>query len=407
MTSRERMRRFYAGEPVDRIPNGLGGCETAGMHLLAYDNLKRILGVGDRTNRMLTFMTNSAFEPEVLAAMGGDCILLASPRMCPARLWGPGARDEWKDQELWGGTFQVPQAWDFRTEADGTIWWDERLKCPPGGIYFDWLPQPQGSLPDLANQPDPEDFHPQMELPEESLNRLAEAARWRYENTPYSITVGETIHDLQLRPGGLQAWWMRMVAEPEVCHEFLRKATDAALSQLKQVHQAVGQYCDAMIMADDIGDTRGVTCGPELWRTIYKPHYQRLWTEWKKITPMRCWFHSCGSVVDLLQDFIDCGLDVLNPVQISARGMSAAELADRAAGRIILYGGALDAVVTPPGTPDEVVYETARQTIGTLASRGRYLFAGTHNIPGDTPPGHIAAMLRAYNELATEAASDA
>jgi hypothetical protein len=66
MTSRERMSSFYAGRPVDRIPNGLGECETAGMHLLAYDNLKRVLGVNDPTNRMYTFMTNSVFEPSVL-----------------------------------------------------------------------------------------------------------------------------------------------------------------------------------------------------------------------------------------------------------------------------------------------------------------------------------------------------
>jgi len=404
MTPRERMRKFYAGEAVDRIPNGLGACETAGMHLLAYDTLKRLLGVDDPANRMYTFMTNSVFEPSVLEAMEGDCIVLNS-KMCPSPLWGEGAKGTWKDQVLWGRTFQVPTAWEFCTEPDGTIWWGAGTKCPPGGIYFDSVPEAPTPPPDLADQPSPDDFHPSHELPDEFLRQMEDAARWLYENTDYSIIVGETIHDLQLKPGGLRAWWMRMVTEPQACHAFLGKACDAALAHLRQVEQAVGQYCDAMILADDMGDCRGVTCGPGLWRDIYKPHYARLWTEWKKLTGMKSILHCCGSVADILGDFIDCGLDVFNPVQRSASGMGAEELAERFGGRLIFYGGALDAVLTPPHVPAERVYEDARQTITAFARAGRYLFAGTHNIPGDTPPEHIEAMLAAYNDVKYEPAS--
>ena len=397
MTPRQRMRAFYADRPVDRIPNGLGGCETAGMHLLAYDNLKRVLGVEDPTNRMYTFMTNAVFEPSVLAAMDGDCIVLNS-RMCPSALWGPGAEGRWKDQDFWGKTFQVPADWAFRTEPDGRIIWDEWRHCPPGGIYFDPLPVGPGPLPDMDNQPSPDDFDPPHEVPAQRLREMEQAARWLYENTDYSIIAGESIHDLQLRPGGTHAWWMRMVAEPQACHDFLAKAVDAAMAQLEQVHQAVGKYCDAMIVADDIGDTRGVTIGPELWRRIYKPHYRRLWGRWKQITDMKPLLHCCGSAVDIMEDFIECGLEIFNPIQRSARGMDAETLAERFGGRLIFYGGALDAVITPPGTADDEVYAEARRTIETLARAGRYIFAGTHNIPGDTPPGHIRAIIQAYHD---------
>ena len=397
MTPRERMRRFYAGEPVDRIPNGLGACETAGMHLLAYDNLKKVLGVEDPTNRMYTFMTNAVFEPAVIEAMEGDCIVLNSS-MCPSPLWGPAAEGRWKDQVFWGKTFGVPTAWEFRSDPDGTIWWGPRRKCPPGGIYFDGLPAGPGALPDMDDQPSPDDFNPSHELPEEMLREMEQAARWLHENTDYSIIVGESIHSLQLTPGGQQAWWMRMVTEPQACGEFLAKACEAGLSHLRQVHQAVGKYCDALILADDIGDNRGVMIGPDLWRQIYKPHYKRLWTEWKSITPMKSLLHCCGSVVDIMEDFIECGLDMFNPIQRSARGMDAANLAEKFGGRLIFYGGALDAVITPPPTPDEIVYEEARKTITTFARAGRYLFAGTHNIPGDTPPGHLRAILQAWRD---------
>jgi len=407
VTPRERMRAFYRGEKIDRIPNGLGGCETAGMHVLAYNNLKKVLGVTDPTTRMYTFMTNAVFEPTVLEAMGGDTIVLNS-RMCASPLWGEQARDRWKDQDLWGQTFQVPSRWEFHRDADSTIWWwpggrqnqECPMKCPPGGIYFDWPSsgKPQ-ELPDMDHQPSPDDFHPSHEVPQERLREMEEAARWLYENTDYSITVGESIIDLQHHPGGMQAWWMRMAIERQACHDFLHKATDAALAQLKQAHQAVGKYADAMIMADDMGDCRGVTCGPDLWHDIYKPHYRRLWQEWKTITPMRSILHSCGSIVDILDDYIDCGLDVYNPIQRSARGMESENLIAKFGGRIIFYGGALDAVITPPGTPDEVVYEEAKKTISMLAAGGRYIFAGTHNIPGDTPIGHLRAMMRAYEDV--------
>ena len=396
MEPRARMKRFLTGEKVDRIPNGLGGCETAGMHILAYDKLKNILGVDDSTNRLYTFMTNAVFEPSVLDAMDGDMIILNS-RMCPSQLWGEGSKNEWKNQVLWGKIFQVPNAWKFRTKTDGTIWWGENRKCPPNGIYFDTIPAPR-DLPDMDNQPAPKDYHPSPELPEEFLRILENSARWLYENTDYSITCGETIQDLQIKPGGQKAWWMRMVMEPQACQEFLGKAVDASLNQLKQLEQAVGKYCDTLMIADDIGDVRGVMCGPNLWREIYKPHYKRWWTEWRKITSMKSSFHSCGSVADILIDLVECGLDILNPVQVSARGMEPIAIREKVGQKLIFYGGALDAVVTPPNTPAEMVYETAKETITNLSRGGRYIFAGTHNIPGDTPESHLRAMLKAYQD---------
>ena len=100
LTARERVRRVLAREPVDRIPNGLGGAETAGLHILAYETLKELLGVADRCTRMTTFMSTALVEPTVLEAMDGDIILLAS-KMCPARMWGPGSGRDWKDVDLW------------------------------------------------------------------------------------------------------------------------------------------------------------------------------------------------------------------------------------------------------------------------------------------------------------------
>jgi uroporphyrinogen decarboxylase len=396
LTSRERIRNLLAGKPVDRIPNGLGGAETAGLHLLAYERLKKVLGVDDPRNRMTTFMTNALVEPSVLEAMEGDVILLSS-RMCPSRFWGPGSERAWKDVTFWGHTFQVAADWTFRHDPDGTIWWEDRnWKCPPGGIYFD--PVPSGVELDQNEQPTPDDYCPSHDLPDEMLRNLEESARWLYTHTNYSITCGETITDLQHKPGGSVAWWMRLLEEPQIAHEFLHKACEAGLSQLKLLDQAVGKYCDMLMIADDIGDVRGVTIGPDLWREIYRPHYRRLFGGWHETTRMKVHLHSCGSIYDILDDLIECGVDVLNPVQISARNMEPERLKTAFGERIILCGGCFDAVQTPPHTPVEVVYETVKRNIAALSRGGGYIFAGVHNIPGDTPKAHLQAMLQAYRD---------
>lgn len=397
MTSRERIRKFLAGQAVDRIPNGLGGCETAGLHLLAYDKLKKVLDVNDSKNRMCTFMTNSIMEPSVLDAMEGDIILLSS-RMSPSRFWGDGHEKEWKDVIFWGKKFQVPNAWNFRTELDGTIWWNDSLKCPPDGIFFDWVPPPPSQRISLKEEPKPipDDYSPSHAISDEWLRNLEESAKWLYENTDYSITCGEMINDLQLKPGGLRSWWMRIADEPDIAHEFLHKACEAGISQLKLVDQAVGKYADMLMIADDIGDVRGVTIGPDSWREIYKIHYKQLFTEWHKITKMKVSLHCCGSVYDILGDLIECGVDVFNPVQISAKNMDPKSLKMKFGDRIIFYGGCFDVVQNPSNTPADMVYENVKRNITILNENGRYIFAGVHNIPGDTPESHIKAMLDAY-----------
>lgn len=397
MNSRERIRCLLDGKPTDRIPNGLGGCETAGLHNIAYHKLKKILGVGDPANRLCTFMSNAVFEPSVLRAMGGDIILLGS-RMCPSAFWGPDAGSQWKPLHIWGMDIEVANDWRFRQDTDGTWWWNDGLRCPPGGIYFDAHGGGQfGDMLSTGDAPSPDDYNPPHELPEQLLTRLRDEARLLYETTDFSIACGEMIDDLQLQPGGTVAWWMRMVEEPQACHEFLAKAVDASLAQLRQLDQAIGPYCDILGIAHDLGDLRGVTMGPDLWREIYLPHYKRLFTEWHKITRMKVNLHTCGAISDILPDLIDCGVDLYNPVQVSAHGMEPERLKALSGGRLIFYGGAYDAVQCA-GLSEEAVYEQVKSNIRALNQGGGLLFAGVHNLPGDTPEPHLSAMLRALRD---------
>jgi uroporphyrinogen decarboxylase len=400
MTSRERVRNVFSRKPVDRIPNGLGGCETAGLHCVAYDRIKNVLGVDDLKNRMSTFMCNSIFEPSVLDAMGGDVILLGS-RMCPSRFWHDDKVTGWREMSIWDISVQVPSKWRFTRDCDGSWWWDDTRKCPPGAYYFDAI---RAGVPETGvstSAPTPDDFSPVHNLPEELLRALEEDARWLYENTEYSIWCGEYIQDLQYHGGGSEQWWMRLATDPDICGEFLDKACEAALPQLVQLDQAVGKYCDALMIAGDTGDLRGITIGPDLWRDVYKPRYKTLFAGWHTVSNMKVSMHNCGSIVDILDDLVECGVDVLNPIQTSARGMDPSELKERFGDDLILYGAAYDAL-SMAGKSAEAVYESVKKTIRILSCGGRYLFAGVHNLPADLSEDHLRAILQAYDDCKFE-----
>ena len=398
MTSRERVRAVLAHKIPDRIPNGLGGCETAGLHIAAYDTLKRILGTGlDTPTRLDTFMLNAVFEESEILAMNGDIILLESPNMCPSRLRGATA-GQWKEQELWGKTYRIPAAHSFRHEPDGTTVWETwgNAVCPKGGYYFDH--KVATDLTADFGTPDPTHFHPLDTINDDTLRHLEDQAKRLYEETDLSICLGESITDLQVAPGGMIGSMILMMEEPEIMGEFLERCLEAGLKQIKLLDQAVGKYVDILSIAHDFGDNRGVTIGDELWRSIYKPYYHRFFHGWKEITNMKVNLHSCGAVSSILGDLIECGVDVFNPVQISANGMDPAELKEKFGDKLIFWGGGYDAQLHDPKATYEEVYAEVRENIRTLGRDGGYIFAGVHNLPADLPEAHLRAMLDAYRD---------
>ena len=328
MNSRERVHAVLNHQLPDRVPNGLGGCETAGLHVIAYDNLQKLMSVEQKPARVDTFMMNAVFEEPVIRAMDGDLILLASPNMCKSDLRGD-ADGQWKEQKLWGKTFSIPVQDYFSVNSDGYLVWDScgGVICPKGSYYFD-----QNEAVDLMAEievPDPEQFHPRDTIEEKTLRNLENAAKKLYEETDLSLCLGESITDLQVAPGGIIGSMVLMMEEPDVMRALLSKCVEAGLKQIELLEQAVGKYVDILSVAHDFGDNNGVTIGEELWRDIYKPFYKQFFQGWRSITNMKINLHSCGSIASILGDLIECGVQIVNPVQTSAAGMSAEALKQR------------------------------------------------------------------------------
>lgn len=396
MTSRERVRAVLEHKPPDRIPNGLGGCETEGLHVVAYDTLQKLLGVPRTPPRVDTFMTNAVFELPIIKAMDGDIVLLASPNMCKSELRGEGVMSQWKEQALWGKTFSIPVRDSFRNLDNGSIIWEScgGVICPPGAYFFDSMAQTD--LTAEFDFPDPDAFHPWDTISDDMLRKLERAAERLYNETDLSLCLGESITDLQVSPGGMIGVMVLMMEEPDVMHALLDKCADAALKQIKLLDQAVGKYVDILSIAHDFGDNRGVTIGDGLWREIYKPHYKKLFEGWRSITDMKVNLHSCGSVASIIGDLVECGVQVLNPVQTSASGMSPYELKEKFGNDVVFWGGGYDAQLIDSAASYDEVYNSVCKNLEIFGKNGGYIFSGVHNLPATLPESHLSAMLDAY-----------
>jgi uroporphyrinogen decarboxylase len=228
------------------------------------------------------------------------------------------------------------------------------------------------------------------------LRHLEDQAKRIYEESGLSICLGETVHDLQVAPGGMVNSMLLMLEEPDIMHELLEKSVEVSLNHIKQLDQAVGKYVDILSIAHDFGDNRGVTIGDELWREIYKSHYKKLFTGWRNITDMKINLHSCGAVSSILGDLIECGVQIFNPVQTSAADMDARSLKERFGDKIIFFGGAYDAQLIPKNATYDEVYTAVCENIRIFGQGGNYIFAGVHNLPADMPEHHVKAMMDAF-----------
>ncbi len=397
MTSRERVRKVLMHEIPDRIPNGLGGCETTGLHIIAYKRLQELLGLSSELPRVNTFMLNAVFEQDVMERIESDVMLIASPRMCSADYRGENNKKQWKEQTLFSKKFSVSRKEKFNNMPDGSILWENNnFIAPKNSFYFDQME----STDILAEfeYPDPDKYKPINYLTDDILRKLENLAKFYYENTDYSLSLGETITDLQIAPGGMIGSMILMKEEPEIMKQLLQKSLEMGLIQLKMLDEAVGKYVDILGIAHDFGDNRGVMIGANLWREIYKPYYKTLFTEAKKTTKMKFNLHSCGSIVDILDDLIECGVEIYNPVQISGNGSSPDILKKQFGEKIVFWGGAYDTQLNAQFKDYESVYENVAESINTFKESGGYIFSGVHNLPAEMDKIHIKAMIDAFND---------
>jgi uroporphyrinogen decarboxylase len=196
---------------------------------------------------------------------------------------------------------------------------------------------------------------------------------------------------------GNDKFLMQLVLNPIRTHEFLDALLEIHLENLNSYLTLVGEYIDIIVFGDDLGMQTGPQISPEMYRQFFKPRHSKMWLRAKELADVKVMLHCCGSVHELLPDLIDAGLEVINPVQISSRGMEASKLKADFGDKIVFWGGGCDTQsILPRGTPDEVRAHV-RQQVEIFKRGGGFVFQQVHNILANVPPQNVKVMLESVN----------
>jgi uroporphyrinogen decarboxylase len=198
---------------------------------------------------------------------------------------------------------------------------------------------------------------------------------------------------------GYEGFYTDLALNQDVVGTMLDRLVDYKCAYWERALALVGDRVDVVIEADDLAGQQGSLLSPKTYRALIQPRHKRLFRFIKDQAPVKVFFHSCGAVRDLLPDFIDAGIDILNPVQISAAGMDLRELKREFGRDVTFWGGGVDTQqVLAYGTPQQV-REDVRRNIEALAPGGGFVFAAVHDIQADVPPENIMAMWQAWRDF--------
>jgi uroporphyrinogen decarboxylase len=394
MNHRERVVAAIRHQPVDRLPVDLGGMRSTGIMAVAYNQLKKRLGETQGDIYIFDTMQQLAFvEEPVRQRFGLDVVILDSRLL-----------NGWRDYNLPDGTLAKIPA-DFITEPDGEggeYSLDEQGQRvghrPAASFYFDSIEKPPlaeaETIADL-------DRHTWPVYTDEALEKLRKEAQRLHDETDYAIlgTFGAAF----LEGGqGLRGWdqfMLDLAGDRPFAEALLDRMLASALRNVELYLDAVGDYIQIIQMGGDMGTQNGPQIRPKMYYDIFQPREKALWGRIHQLKPeVAVFLHCCGGIYDLLPGIIDAGCDILNPVQISARGMDPRRLKQEFGDRLCFWGGGCDTQsVLPFGTPDDV-YAHTRENIEIFAPGSGFVFTQVHNIQAGVPSDNILAMYQAVND---------
>nr|MDJ0911930.1 uroporphyrinogen decarboxylase family protein [Desulfobacterales bacterium] len=271
--------------------------------------------------------------------------------------------------------------------------WGSKLHMPKdGGLYFDWvdfpIKEPTITALEAYNWPSPDAA--------EDIAPLRKQAEYLYDHTDYALVgsgvIGGGIFEQPARVMGLENFLMALVTDASFADQLMEKITEIYIEACIRYLDQVGEFLQVFTYWDDVNSQNGWIISPDIYRQRIKPRQKRLVEAIKQKTDAKIYYHGCGAVFDLIPDLIEIGFDIINPVQVSAKGMDTRRLKKTYGQDIVFWGGGVDTQkILPFGTPEEVAEEVKRR-IDDLAAEGGFVFAAVHNIQAYVPPANIVAM---------------
>jgi uroporphyrinogen decarboxylase len=409
MTSRERVVAALDHEEPDRVPIDFGSNFNTGVNVLAYNRLKKHLGIESPTHSRYVIPMLAAPELdedlEVLRRMGGDVLPL------PRRFVDGMASTDWKPWTLKDGSeCLVPGRFDPVEGEDGALelvfQGVPQFRMPKDGHYFDRIFSPlsfvesrsqlEQVLPGLRS-------HRAFNWAESELAVMADRGKCAHEETEYAI-LGDPYTLSFYQPGfelfGYEKFFLFLAAEPEIVHCWMDFLTESHLANLANYLDAVGDYIQVIIMADDYGQQQGPQISTPMFREYFKPCMTRICELVHERCPhLKVLLHSCGSIVPLIPEFIEAGIDALNPVQITADHMDPVVLKREFGRHIAFWGGGVGTQTTLAHGSAEDVREEVKRTLAIFKPGGGYVFTPDHNIQEHISPEKILAVYETAQEF--------
>ncbi len=372
MTPRERVTLALAHKEPDRIAIDLGGSICSSIHKSSYIELKQYLGMEIEDIKMADYVQQLPYlDEKLLERLGADFRMVQLPAAT-----APG--------------LEIFEDGDFYAFIDR---WGSKLHMPKdGGLYFDWvdfpIKEPTITALEAYNWPSPDAA--------EDIAPLRKQAEYLYDHTDYALVgsgvIGGGIFEQPARVMGLENFLMALVTDASFADQLMEKITEIYIEACIRYLDQVGEFLQVFTYWDDVNSQNGWIISPDIYRQRIKPRQKRLVEAIKQKTDAKIYYHGCGAVFDLIPDLIEIGFDIINPVQVSAKGMDTRRLKKTYGQDIVFWGGGVDTQkILPFGTPEEVAEEVKRR-IDDLAAEGGFVFAAVHNIQAYVPPANIVAM---------------
>lgn len=412
MTSRERIIETINHRQPDRVAIDLGATNATGISAVVYHKLKKLLGIHKGQIRVTDVMQQLAeVEIAVLDKLGGDVVMLRKLALTmglpfigfkkgkltdgtdclQAETYNPVKNDQ-GDLLLYKLTDGSDRLHPFKLNGDPSIFDKGKVvaRLPFGSHAFCRQYHPLANVETIEEL----DTYGFPEMDDEELDFLGEEAKRLYEKTDKAICgiFQGNIFELGQLYWGYQKFFEYMALEPEMVLHFFERRTDAFLRDLDKYLKTVGKYIQIIDFCDDLGTQNSLLISPDMYREMIKPFHAKMFGFVKNNYPdIKVFFHSCGSIFELISDLIEIGVDILNPVQITAIGMDPSKLKKVFGKQIVFWGGGVDTQFTlNTGTVGDV-QKMAKEMLDIFSPGGGYVFSQVHNVEVCVPAENLLA----------------
>lgn len=364
MESKERVKVTLEHREPDRVPLYITFNPQVAEEMAAY--------LGMPFQKADAYLSNRISYTDMLVHLGNDCIGISycAPTEQPTRQMPDGTL-----QDEWGFVYRITRN--------------------PFGQYSEIVGRP---LSYVKSSKDLADYNlPEVDAP--GRFDLAREMAAKYGSTHFLIGVVEcTIFEYCWNLVGLEKFLVDLCEEADYVQPLMYEVMNFNIEVGKRL---IGIGAEMIWTGDDFGTQQGLLISPSLWRKYFKPRMKKVFHEYKKANPdVYIGYHSCGSIAALIDDLIEIGLQVLNPIQPFAADMEPARLKSKYGDRLSFFGGIDQQHVLPKGSPEDVEQEL-RTRIRELAPGGGYILAPAHDIQPDTPLENVLTLFKATRQWGT------